>query len=84
MSGGDACSCLEREKPPIKREWVVWKLRFNTSAFNGYKVTPSDYSTVHCQVCGKVWRTKAAYVDELFCDRPENSRYWKQTEGAIA
>jgi len=77
MSGGDACSCPERKKPPADRDWVIWKLRYNTSAFNGYQVTPSDYSTVHCEECGMVWRTKADYVDALMCDDPKNSRYWK-------
>lgn len=65
MSGGAACACLERLKPPEDRAWTVYKRRFNTSAFNGGKRTASDYSSVRCRVCRAVWRTKAAYVRKL-------------------
>jgi uncharacterized Zn finger protein len=56
MSGGTACKCRPRDIEVLQR-------RCNYSAFNGYKRTPSDYSTVRCRKCGAVWRTKAAYVD---------------------
>lgn len=37
----------------------------NYSAFNGYHRTRSDYSAIRCVETGAIWRTKAAYVDEL-------------------
>lgn len=43
----------------------VWTYRANYSAFNGYRRTQSEYSEVRCRKCGKIWRTKAAYVDSL-------------------
>jgi hypothetical protein len=48
-------------------DWVVLQRKCNHSAFNGYHWTPSDYSSVRCghPGCGRVWRTKAAYVDSL-------------------
>jgi hypothetical protein len=39
--------------------------RCNYSAFNGYRCTASDYSLITCEDCGAMWRTKAAYVNEL-------------------
>lgn len=65
MSGGAFCHCDERHKPVRERAWVVTAHRCNYSAFNGYRRTPSDYSEVHCPKCLGVWRTKAAYVEEL-------------------
>lgn len=54
-----ACTCADRTA------WEVWTRNGNYSAFNGYRFTPSAYSQVHCRRCGKVWRTKAKYVDDL-------------------
>lgn len=65
MSGGLACSCAERDKPVAAREWRVYQRRCNHSAFNGYHRTPSDYSTVGCETCGRFWRTRSGYVAEL-------------------
>jgi hypothetical protein len=48
-----------------RASWVVVQYRCNFSAFNGYHQTPSDYSCCRCDECGRVWRTKAAYVDTL-------------------
>lgn len=48
-----------------RRAWRVTVLRGNHSAFNGYHFTPSAYSEVKCLTCGRIWRTKAAYVDTL-------------------
>jgi hypothetical protein len=48
-----------------RRHWVVEVRRANYSAFNGGRRTPSDYSQLHCTACGAVWRTKAAYVDQI-------------------
>jgi hypothetical protein len=47
--------------------WAVIARHCNYSAFNGYQYTPSDYSAVRCGApgCGRVWRTNAAYADEL-------------------
>lgn len=65
MSGGAACNCPERKKHVVVRRWRVMQRRCNHSAFSGYRETPSDYSSVTCLACGRVWRTKAAYVSEL-------------------
>lgn len=61
MSGGYACEC----KPQDRTKWQVMQRLCNHSAFSGYHYTPSDYSSVTCTVCGRVWRTKADYVATL-------------------
>lgn len=66
MSGGLACRSQYH-----RRAWVVLDRNVNHSAFNGYRATPSRYSTVHCPICNAVWRTAAAYVDKLPCAVPE-------------
>lgn len=58
------CACSGSQSVRMAR-WVVLTLRANYSAFNGYRRTPSDYSEVRCLECGRRWRTKAAYVDNL-------------------
>lgn len=65
MSGGYSCRCEERNKPVEERDWEVLQLYCNHSAFNGYHCTSSDWSSVVCNVCGALWRTKAKYVDSL-------------------
>lgn len=65
MSGGPACNCPERKRPMLLRDWEILTYKCNYSAFNGYHYTPSDYSALKCNACGRVWRTKAPYV-ELF------------------
>lgn len=65
MSGGESCQCPERDKPVEERDWVVWQRKCNHSAFNGYKYTPSDWSSVACNQCRCSWRTKAKYVNKL-------------------
>lgn len=65
MSGGYSCRCWERVKPVEERDWEVLQLYCNHSAFNGRHRTPSDYSSVCCNVCGAIWRTKAKYVELL-------------------
>lgn len=60
MSGGKACR-TRAHKP----RWLVITYRANYSAFNGGQRTDSDYSAVKCGECGRVWRTKGAYVDTL-------------------
>ena len=61
MSAGVPC----RDRKAHRATWEVWQRRCNHSAFNGYRSTSSDYSQVHCRTCGAVWRTKAAYVNNL-------------------
>lgn len=65
MSGGTKCKCPESKKPMRERLWLVAQRWCNHSAFNGYKYTPSDYSSIHCGNCSASWRTKAGYVNEL-------------------
>lgn len=65
MSGGTACSCAESREPVSVRRWIVIQRKCNHSAFSGYHRTPSAYSAIYCQCCGAIWRTKAAYVDQL-------------------
>lgn len=60
MSQGIACH--ERDHRPY---WAVRLRRANRSAFNGYRLTTSAYSLVECQLCGRAWRTRAAYVSGL-------------------
>lgn len=59
MSGGPACSCGDRS------QWRILDYKCNYSKFSGSRYTPSDYSAITCNGCGRVWRTKAAYVDDL-------------------
>ncbi len=65
MSGGTACKCPERKKPIGERRWECLRYKCNFSAFNDYRRTSSDYSEIQCAACGAVWRTKAAWVDQL-------------------
>jgi hypothetical protein len=48
-----------------RASWYVLQRLGNASAFNGYHWTPSAYSCCKCATCGRVWRTKAAYVADL-------------------
>lgn len=45
--------------------WVVTVREGNFSAFNGGHFTPSDYSALRCNICGRCWRSKAGYVRHL-------------------
>jgi len=65
MSQGVSCKCPESKKPVGERRWVVIQRNCNHSAFNGYRQTFSDYSSVTCHVCAVIWRTKASYVNRL-------------------
>jgi hypothetical protein len=65
MSVSFSCHCDERRKPVEKRKWGVSRRNCRCSAFDGYQVMASDYSTVHCLVCRAAGRTKAAFVDQL-------------------
>jgi hypothetical protein len=65
MSVPFGCHCPERAKPVNQRKWRVTQRLCNHSAFNGYRYTPSDYSTVMCMACNAVGRTKAKYVAYL-------------------
>lgn len=62
MSQSFGCKCPERKRPVKERNWEVWKLYCRCSAFDGYSIKSSEFSTVHCLSCGKAGRTKAAYV----------------------
>lgn len=57
-----AAACRNPDHRPT---WVVLARRGNRSAFNGYRWTPSAYSSVQCGTGGAVWRTRAAYVATL-------------------
>jgi hypothetical protein len=56
-----------------RASWVVVHRHCNYSAFSGYRYTPSDYSLVTCEDCGRRWRTKAEYVTALPNQRREAS-----------
>lgn len=79
MTMSNCCGCEERQKPLQGREWWVYRRNCNYSAFSGYRYTPSSYSAVGCARCGKVWRTKAAYVRQLRDGDP-----WKRREELAA
>lgn len=64
-SNGNRCNCEESKKPLEARNWFVRDLKCNYSAFNGYRRTPSDYSSCICTACRASWRTKADYVYQL-------------------
>lgn len=78
MSQGKVCECGESKKPVRERKWVVWQRNCNHSAFNGYRRTFSEYSSVTCHVCGAVWRTKANYV----CLFPDGGHMYDQPKPA--
>jgi hypothetical protein len=61
MSQGNACV----DRAAHRARWVVIDRQCNYSAFSGSRRTASDYSAVHCPVCGHIWRTKARYVGGL-------------------
>ena len=65
MSGGKLCICGFKTLEEKKLNWQVLQYQCNYSAFNGYRLTPSNYSTLHCNVCKMTWRTKANYVNEI-------------------
>lgn len=44
---------------------MILAYKVNHSSFNGYRETPSDYSTVRCVRCGTTWRTKSFYVEKV-------------------
>lgn len=59
-----ACVCEKKDR----RYWFVlhgWRKKaFASGNPNGRKVL-SEYSEVGCNKCGKLWRTKAKYVESL-------------------
>ena len=65
------CNCPERRKPVGERAWVVRQRNCHHSAFNGYRRTPSEYSTVACLKCGASGRTRAQYVAHLRDAEPD-------------
>ncbi|HEY5410906.1 MAG TPA: hypothetical protein VIJ94_09295 [Caulobacteraceae bacterium] len=65
MSSGAVCRCPESTTPLNRRAWTVWAYRTNSSSFHGYRPQHSDYSAVGCDACQAMWRTKAAYVEQL-------------------
>lgn len=66
MSAHVPCRCPDRAKARATT-WRVTQRNCNHSAFNGYRMTPSEWSCVVCTApdCPGIWRTKARYVDEL-------------------
>lgn len=61
MSSGPVCRC-----PGDRIEkWRVLQRMCNHSAFNAYRYTPSDYSSVLCLHCHRVWRTNGVYVSGI-------------------
>jgi hypothetical protein len=70
-----ACVCSEKAQPlptglaaganSRPRQWFVTQRNESISAFNGYKRAWSDFSWIHCRVCGAHWKTKASFVGDL-------------------
>lgn len=70
-----SCLCAERARPlptclaegsnERPRQWFVLVRNESRSAFNGYAACWSDYSLIHCRVCGASWRTRGAFVGGL-------------------
>lgn len=71
-----ACQCSERDRPLFgdlpagsnerPRQWFVWTRNSRHYRASGPLGSCwSDYSNVHCNVCGGYWRTRAAYVSKL-------------------
>jgi hypothetical protein len=75
MSVSFGCHCEERKKPVNKRNWRVTKRHYHNSAFNGYRSTYSDYSSVVCLTCCAVGRTKADFVYHLKDVKPGEGGY---------
>lgn len=48
-----------------KHRRVVVHRRCNFSTFNGRHWTPSAWSLLSCLDCGRSWRSKGKYVDDL-------------------
>ena len=65
MSVSFHCHCPERRKPIAERNWGVVQRNSRCSAFDGYHVRNSDYSSVVCLSCRATGRTKAAFVNQL-------------------
>lgn len=69
------CRCAERSRPfatdlrpgsnERPRQWFVLRRNESRSAFNGYRLQWSAFSTVECRVCGGWWKTKAKWVGLL-------------------
>jgi hypothetical protein len=76
MSGGVACACVERFKPMKDRRWVVLYRCCNYTMLSDWERVPSVCSSVSCQVCGRIWRTKAKYVRRL----PDGERRREQED----
>lgn len=77
MSCGYACNCHEKKRALEQRNWGVSDYKCNHSAFAGYQCTASDYSQVHCLSCGRTWRSKGKYVDQLPLIRLDPNGQWE-------
>ena len=64
MSGGAACRAKDHRHVVVDRNC-------NYSAFNGYRQMWSRYSLIRCIDTGALWRTAAAYADDLPDARPD-------------
>ena len=62
-----SCKCPQKNDEDFRlKNWKILQYKQHRSAFAGYKKTESVYSTVKCEDCGAVGRTKANYVDEIY------------------
>jgi hypothetical protein len=85
MSGGQACTCPAPSRGQkhafVRQAWRVLNRNCNFSAFNGYRETPSAYSSIRCLECGAVWRSKADYVmtlpDATETERLQAPKRWR-------
>ena len=54
------CACAKDD-----RRRAVLRRNYSISAFNGYRREWSDFDVVHCNACGREWRTKGDDVGLL-------------------
>ena len=49
-----------------QKNWIILTYHGNYSHFESPKgeFHPSAYSTIKCESCGNIWRTKAGYVGQ--------------------
>lgn len=65
MGSGPVCKCDESTRAVKYRAWRVHQRYHNNSSFERGGYAASDWSSVFCLKCRRIWRTKATYVSQL-------------------